>query len=177
VETKFNVFEILQIAEQVEHKGAKFYLKAAELFADPALRDILYRLATWKAKHEKIWARMRMRFSEKTGEFGTFDPDDYVLSNPQVMSGLTAFGMRPDGADPLTGKEGKRQILKIAIRRANEVVIFYEGLKDFAGEPASKDAINRIIREETRQIHFLQDELQRGSEAGGLEPAPPPPAL
>ena len=51
METKFNVFEILQIAEQIEHKTAKFYLKAAEVFADPELRDLLYRLATWKAKH------------------------------------------------------------------------------------------------------------------------------
>jgi len=83
VETKFNVFEILQIAEQVEHKGAKFYLKTAELFDDPNLRDLYYRLATWKAKHEKIWARMRKRFSEKTGEFGTFDPD--ITCSPILM--------------------------------------------------------------------------------------------
>jgi rubrerythrin len=176
VETKFNVFEILQIAEQVEHKGAKFYLKAAELFVDPDLRDLLYRLATWKAKHEKVWARMRKRFSEKTGEFGTFDPDDYVLSNPQVMSGLTAFGIRPEAADPLTGKEDKRQILKVAIERAKEVVIFYEGLKDFAREPASKDTIDRIIREENRQIHFLQDELKAGAGIGkAAHPHPPAP--
>ena len=127
METKFNVFEILQIAEQIEHKSAKFYLKAAELFADAELRDLLYRLATWKAKHEKIWARMRKRFSEKTGEFGTFDPDNYVLSNPQVMSGLTGSGTKMGVIDRLTGKENRRQILKDAIRRANEVVIFYDG--------------------------------------------------
>jgi rubrerythrin len=161
VETRFNVFEILQIAEQIEHKGATFYLKAAELFADADLRDVLYRLATWKAKHEKIWARLRKRFSEKTGEFGTFDPDNYVLSNPQVMSGLTGFGMRQDGTDRLTGKEDRRQILKIAVRRANEAVIFYRGLKDFARDPASKDAIDKIIREENRQVQFLQDELKQ----------------
>ena len=161
METRFNVFEILQIAEQIEHKGATFYLKAAELFADADLRDVLYRLATWKAKHEKIWARLRKRFSEKTGEFGTFDPDNYVLSNPQVMSGLTGFGMRQDGTDRLTGKEDRRQILKIAVRRANEAVIFYRGLKDFARDPASKDAIDKIIREENRQVQFLQDELKQ----------------
>jgi hypothetical protein len=28
------------------------------LFDDASLRDIYYRLATWKAKHEKIWARI-----------------------------------------------------------------------------------------------------------------------
>ncbi len=161
METRFSVFEVLQIAEQVEHKGAKFYLKTAELFDDPELRDIYYRLATWKAKHEKIWARMRKRFSEKTGEFGTFDPDNYVLSNPQVMSGLTWFGTQQERANRLTGREDKRQILKDAIRRANEVIIFYEGLKDFARDPASKNAIDTIIREENRQIQLLTEELKK----------------
>ncbi len=161
METKFTIFEILQIAEQVEHKGAKFYLKAAEMFDDPELRDIYYRLATWKAKHEKVWARMRQRFSDKTGEFGTFDPDDYVLSNPQVMSGLTWFGTKQEATNRLTGKESKRQILKDAIRRANEVIIFYQGLKDFARDPASKETIDKIIGEENRQIELLMEELKK----------------
>ncbi len=161
METRFNVFEILQIAEQIEHKSATFYLKAAELFEDANLRDVLYRLATWKARHEKLWARMRKRSSEKTGEFGTFDPDNYVLSNPQVMSGLTGLGMRPEGGDRLTGKENRQQILKLAVRRANEVIIFYGGLKDFARDPASKDTIDRIIREENRQAQFLLEELKQ----------------
>jgi rubrerythrin len=163
VETKFNIFEVLQIAEQVEHKGAKFYLKTAELFDDPGLRDIFYRLATWKAKHEKIWARMRKRFSERTGEFGTFDPDNYVLSNPQVMSGLTGFGIKQDSANRLTGREGRRQILKDAIRRANEVIVFYRGLKGFARDPATEQTIDRIIQEENRQIGFLLEELRAAS--------------
>lgn len=160
VETKFNVFEILQIAEQVEHKGAKFYLKTAELFDDPNLRDLYYRLATWKAKHEKIWARMRKRFSEKTGEFGTFDPDNYVLSNPHVMSGLAGSNTKLQAPNRLTGRENRRQILKDAIRRANEVIIFYHGLKDFARDPASQQMLDRIIREEERQIGFLHEELK-----------------
>jgi rubrerythrin len=161
METRFSVFEILQIAEQVEHKGAKFYLKTAELFDDPELRDIYYRLAGWKAKHEKIWARMRKRFSDKTGEFGTFDPDNYVLSNPAVMSGLTWFGTNQEGNVRLTGRENRRQILKDAIRRANEVIIFYQGLKDFARDPASEETIDKIIGEENRQIELLMEELKK----------------
>jgi rubrerythrin len=161
METKFNVFEVLQIAEQIEHKGAKFYLKTAESFKDPGIRDLYYRLATWKAKHEKIWARMRKRFSEKTGEFGTFDPDDYVLSNPPVMAGLMWFGTRQDAAPRPTGKEDKRQILKDAIGRAKEVVVFYQGLKDFARDPATRDTLDKIIREENRQIQFLGEELSK----------------
>jgi len=163
METKFNVFEILQIAEQVEHKAAKFYLTTAERFGDAEIRDVCYRLATWKAKHEKVWARMRKRFSEKTGEFGTFDPDNYVLSNPTVMASLTGFGTKQGAPDRLTGKESKKQILRDAIRRANEVIIFYSGLKDFARDPASAGVIDKMIREENRQIGLLTEELKAPS--------------
>jgi rubrerythrin len=166
METKFNVFEILQIAEQVEHRGAKFYIKTAERFGDPEIRDIYYRLATWKAKHEKIWARLRKRFSEKTGEFGTFDPDNYILSNPPVMAGLTWLGTEPGTAEHLTGKESKRHVLKDALRRANEELVFYRGLGEFARDPASMDAIDKIIREESREVRLLQEEIKK-MEAGG----------
>ena len=161
METKFNVFEVLEIAEQIEHKGARFFLKSAELFTDPDLRDIYYRLANWKAKHEQIWARMRKRFAEKTGEFGTFDPDNYVLSNPEVMAGLTWFGTKHGTPDRLTGKETKSQILRDAIRRANEVIIFYQGLKDFARDPATEDILDKIVREEAQQIKLLNEELDK----------------
>ncbi len=87
METKFNVFEILQIAEKIENNGAKFYVKTAGQFDDPELRDTCYKLANWKARHEKVLAQRRKRFSEKTGEFGTFDPNNYVLSDPHVMAG------------------------------------------------------------------------------------------
>jgi rubrerythrin len=160
METKFNVFEVLEIAEQIEHKGARFYLKTAERFGDPQLRDIYYKLANWKAKHEQIWARMKKRFAEKTGEFGTFDPDNYVLSNPEVMAGLTWFGTRQNTPARLTGRETKEQIVRDAIRRANEVIIFYQGLKDFARDPATEDVIDKIIREEKRQIDLLNKELK-----------------
>src|SRR3990172_8396702 len=110
METKFNVFEIFQIAEKIEHDGAKFYLRAAELFDDPERRDILYKLANWKAKHEKALAQRRKQFSEKTGQFGTFDPDNYVLSNPHVMASLAEFATKPSPHGHMTGHEEKRQI-------------------------------------------------------------------
>lgn len=161
METKFNVFEVLQIAEQIEHKGARFYLKSAELFSDPALREIYYDLANWKAKHEKLWARMKKRISEKTGVFGTFDPDNYVLSNPEVMAGLTSFGSGRPAPGRLTGHETRRQILRDAIRRASEVVIFYQGLKGFAPDPETQQIIDKIIAEEKRQIELLDSEYAK----------------
>ncbi|MHC4424705.1 MAG: hypothetical protein ACYSYV_01265 [Planctomycetota bacterium] len=161
METRFNVFEILQIAEKIEHNGAKFYLKTAELFDDPEDRDTCYKLATWKARHEKVLAQRRKRFSEKTGEFGTFDPGNYVLSNPHVMVGLAVFATKPGSLKIPPGREHRPEIFKDAIRRAREAVVFYRGLKDFARDPASEDTIDKIIKEENRHLRVLTEELEQ----------------
>jgi len=158
--TKFNVFEVLQIAESIEHKGAKFYLRAAELFDNPELRDIYLKLANWKARHGKILAERRKQFSEKTGEFGTFDPDNYVLSNPHVMAGLTWFGTKIGSFKRLSGRESREEILKDAINRANELITFYHGLKDFARDPATEEAIEQVIQEENRHIRLISKQLK-----------------
>ncbi|MCH7920003.1 MAG: hypothetical protein IIC50_18700 [Planctomycetes bacterium] len=94
METKFNVFEILEIAERAEQRGARFYIQTAKRFREAALQDVFYKLANGKVKQQKAWAKMRKEVSKQTGEFGTYDPDNYVLSNPEVMAGLSWFGTR-----------------------------------------------------------------------------------
>lgn len=161
METKFNVFEILQIAEKIEHNGAKFYLKMAELSDDPEVRDTCYKLAAWKARHEKILAQRRKRFSEKTGEFGTFDPDNYVLSNPHVMAGLAVFATKPGSLKGPVDREHRQEIFRDAVRRAREAIVFYHGLKDFARDPSSEETIEMIIKEENRHIRLLTEQVER----------------
>lgn len=161
MEKKFSVFEILEIAERIEHNAAMFYLKAVELYDAQDLRDIYYKLANWRAKHEKVLTQRRKEYSEKTGELGTFDPNDYVLSNPEVMAGLTWLGSKTDHTKELTGHETKKEILHDTIIRADEVLAFYEGLKDFARDPAGEDAIDKIIDEEKQHIRLLTEQLQQ----------------
>ncbi|MFH1549769.1 MAG: ferritin family protein [Planctomycetota bacterium] len=160
METKFNVFEIFQIAEKIEHDGAKFYLRAAELFDDSERRDIFYKLANWKAKHEKALAQRRKQFSEKTGQFGTFDPDNYVLSNPHVMAGLAEFATKPSLHRQMTGHEGKKEIFESAISRSKQAIVFFRGLKDFSKDPESRATIEQIIEEEITHIRLLLEELR-----------------
>jgi len=161
LDTSFNVFEVLQIAEEVEHKAAGLCLKTAERFVDWERRNICYNLASWRAKHQQAWARLRQEYSEKTGEFGTFDPDDYVLSNPQVMAGLACFGTEANSHGQPTGHETRAQVIKDAIRRSEGVVIFYHGLKEFACDPASRGMIDNMIDEESRHVRLLNRLLDR----------------
>ena len=159
METKFNVFEILEIAERVEQRGARFYIQTAKLFREAALQDVYYKLAKGKVKQQKAWARMRKEFSEKTGEFGTYDPDNYVLSHPEVMAGLSWFGTRAGRAKPLMGTEKKEEILRDAINRENAVIAFYQGLKDFARDPAGTDTVDEILAKENQCVRTLIHEI------------------
>jgi len=157
MDTKFSVFEILEIAEQVDKRGAQFYVKTADLFQDQYLQDFYYSLAETKVKQQKMWAKMRKEFSEKTGEFGVFDPDNYVLSHPKVMAGLTWVGNHGNTRKHLTGKETEEDIVRDTIHRENAVITFFQGLKDFARDPASIDTVEKIIQLENQQVLSLID--------------------
>ncbi len=161
MDTSFNVFDILRIAEEVEHKAARFYLQAARRFADSQRRRICYNLASWRVRHEQVWSRIRRQYSERTGEFGRFDPDDYVSSNPQVMASLTWSSAELGPCGPLQGQESEQQILHDALRRANGVRIFYRGLKDFVCDAASRMMIDNVIHEEQRHIQHLMTSLDQ----------------
>ncbi len=159
MKTKFNAYDILEIAEQIERNGIKFYHKAAQLFDNNHLRQLLGEQAQWCAKHIRIFARMRKRFSERTGEFGTFDPDNYVLSNPRIMAALAVFTDKPGLAGKLTGSENEQKILREAIRRRKDAIVFYKGLSDFARDGHANEILAEIIREEKRHINILNDRL------------------
>jgi rubrerythrin len=160
-EVEFNVVEVLRVAEELEHKAAMFYLRAAQRFADAERRTICYNLAAWRARHRHTWASIRQAYSERTGEFGTFDPDNYVLSNPQVMASLTCFATRPSSPGWPTGRETAEQIVRDAIRRSREAVIFYHGLKAFALDSESRRMIDKMIGQEEHHVQQLGGSLER----------------
>jgi len=160
VNTQFNVFEALGIAERVEGDGARFYLGVAERTEDMELRRECYRLANWKAKHSQAIARRRREYAAKTGEFGTFDPDNYVRSNPHVMAGLAApSGRLGRGAAPRCISRG--DLFRRAIQREKETTVFYEGLKHFVRDPATEAALEQVLRQERRYLHSLVDGAQQ----------------
>jgi len=160
-DVQFNVVEVLRIAEELERKAAKFYLRAAERFPDRDRRNIYYNLASWRARRQQAWARIRREYSERTGEFGTFDPDNYVLSNPQVMAGLTSFATQAQSRGKPTGHETPEQIVHDAMERAQGAVVFYNGLKEFAQDPESRRMIDSMIDQEEHHIRQLSRSLEQ----------------
>ena len=157
-----NASEIFDIAEQIEQNGARFYRRAAEIFDDPVICKIFLKLADWELKHKQIFAGMRKQYPE-------FNPDTRVSGSEQalpeakVMAGLAVFGIRPDPSDELSGKEEVSVVLKRAIEKEKDSIVFYSGLKDFTPAEPAKEKIDEIIREELRHIKILSKVWQKTS--------------
>lgn len=157
---EFNAFEVFEIAERIERNGAKFYRRAAELFDDSRVHNMFLKLAEWEVAHEKVFANMRKELSEQGPEMRTFEVENEVVFDAQSMAGLAVFGNRINPSAELTGKESIKDILKIAIEKEKDTIIFYTGLKDFVSASAGKDKITDIIKEEMHHVRILNQSLE-----------------
>jgi hypothetical protein len=166
--TKFKTFDILQIVEKIELKRAGFYVQIALRFENSGPRDLCYSLAGRSQRYAKFWAEKRLQHSNETGDFGTFDPNDYVRSNPVVMAGLTNFGNSRSSISKFTGKESQEQILRDTIRRSYELKIFYEGLKEFSFNPETNFILDKIICSESKYINVIGNLIRRIREKNSL---------
>jgi rubrerythrin len=151
---QLNAFEIFDIAMQIEQNGSRFYNKAAEIFDDPEARKMFLRLAEWEIKHEQTFSSMRKQLSESNQEPGTFKPEQ-KLPVPKAMAGLAVFGIKSEPTDELKGTESQDEILRRAIEKEEDSIIFYDGLMDFIPIKADKDKIDDIIKEEMQHIRIL----------------------
>ena len=157
---EFNAFEIFEIAEKIERNGVKFYCRAAELFDDSRTHNMFLQLAEWETTHEQVFADMRKQLSEQGPEMRTFKPENDVVFDAQSMAGLAVFGNKMDPSAELTGKESITDILKCAIEKEKDTIIFYTGLKDFVSAEAGKDKIADIIKEEMHHVRILKESLE-----------------
>ena len=151
---KLNTLEIYEIAEQIEQNGARFYKRAAEIFEEPVIRKIFLRLADWELKHKRIFAGMKKQYSQLNPDTGASESEQQ-LPEAKVMAGLAVFGIKPNPSDELDGEEEISDILRTAVEKEKDSIVFYSGLKDFTSTEPAKNKIDEIIREELRHIKIL----------------------
>jgi rubrerythrin len=160
MEEKYSFFEVFQIAEQVERNGAEVYREAANRTDDEKICAMFLRLAQWERKHEQSFAEMKKRLCEEICDKQMFDPNQYMSVNPQALASLAAFAINKDTSGILAKSGNKTELLKHAIKIEKEVIVFFEGLKDFARDSLTKDQIGVIIKEEQRHIAILEQSLE-----------------
>lgn len=154
-----NTLEVFDIAAQIERNGADFYRKAAEIFDESEISRLFLELAGWEAEHEKIFSDMKKQLAESNPETAENRTEE---SPPEkkLIAGLAVFGIRPDPAGEFDGKENKIDIIKRAIDKEKDSIVFYTGIKDFVCSGVAKEKIDDIIKEELGHIKVLNEILE-----------------
>jgi len=155
METEFGVLEVLKIAERLEHNGRQFYTKMAKLFIETRCRSLCEDLADWRAGRELTLAQQRKQFNQQKAGLMLKDDSDYFRIHPDVIADLSVFADKCYPLHTLSGHESLSEIVKDAVTRTREAVIFYRGLKDFARNQETRALINQFIEEEISYICTL----------------------
>jgi rubrerythrin len=156
---EYNADEILEMAEQIERNGARFYRRAAELARDEEVKNVLLDLAAWEDGHQKVFASMRQDLTDQQHQPTTFAPEHETSLYLQAMADGNVFDIRADPAEMLTGTQSKKEIFELAIGQEKNSIVFYLGLKEMVPRTLGKDKVDQIIKEEMGHIGLLNREI------------------
>lgn len=155
-----NSLEVFEIAEKIERNGVTFYRRAAAIYDNSDVSQLFIKLAEWEAEHEKTFAQIKQKmFGTNTAPM-SFRPGE-TRPDPKLMAGLAIFGIRAEPTEELNGRESQDDILRKAVEKEKDSIVFYNGLKDFLLNAADQDSIDRIIIEEMKHIRILHDLLKK----------------
>jgi len=154
----FNADEIFEMAEQIERNGAKFYRRAAEIVSPESDKKLMLDLAAWEDQHEKTFAAMRGDLAGPEMSVTVFDPDGDTVKYLQAMADGHVFDLS-DPTEGLTGDESTQDLLRLAIGREEDAIVFFLGMKDMVPGGLGKDKIDAIIREEMHHVVILTKEI------------------
>jgi rubrerythrin len=149
----FNADNILEVAQQLERNGAKFYRQAADAVSDPSNKAFLSELADMEVDHEATFEAMRAELSqhEKAGTVFTAQADAAVYL--QALADTRVFFEKK--MDP----QSIENIYKTAITAEKDSIVFYLGLQDMVSEALGKERIDQIIQEEKDHLRLLSQKL------------------
>ncbi|MBU0993133.1 MAG: ferritin family protein [Proteobacteria bacterium] len=149
----FNINEILEMAEQIERNGAKFYRGAAKNVKDKSHNGLLLELAEMEDQHEKTFAALRAELTEDERKSTVYDPEDEMPLYLQALADTRVFYEKT--VDTTSIKE----ILKEAITAEKDSIVFYLGMKELVPKRLGQGKMDIIIKEEMSHIRLLAGKL------------------
>jgi rubrerythrin len=153
----FNADEIFEMAEEIEKQGARFYAKAAGMFKEPAVKDMLSGLSAMEVGHEKQFAHMRSQILSDA--YKGYDPDEMAAAYIKAFTDGKVFDFKKNMADLVTDKSTLLDILNMALEAEKNSIVFYTGIKKIVPENFGKDSIDKIIAEEMKHIVILVEKM------------------
>jgi rubrerythrin len=151
--------EVLEVAEQIERNGAKFYRCAAARCEDPNISALFVQLGQWEARHVQVFKEMRAYLSKQKWDIGDLGPDR--APSARALAGLAIFGRQAGPSEGLTGRETRAEVFRKAIEKEKESIVYYAGLKDLVPTQRERQMVEDIIQEEMKHVRILMQSLER----------------
>jgi rubrerythrin len=154
----FNADEVFEMAEEIERQGARFYEKAATLFKEPEVKQMLTSLSGMEVGHEKLFSSMRARLL--SDEYKGYDPEEAAAAYIRAFTEGRVFDTKKNMCDSLTPATTLRDVLGMAIQAEKNSILFYTGIMQILPEAKGRDAVEKIIIEEMKHVVSLTDKLE-----------------
>ncbi len=154
----FTAGDIFEIAIRIEQNGARFYRKAAALARSADMRRELNDLAAMEDRHEATFTDLMRRLVEDAPATEWFEPDGDPARYLQSFTEGQVFDLTKAPAD-LTPETTLENVLKLALQRERDSIVFYLGVKDLMPQTAERAKIETIVKEEMGHIAQLTQRL------------------
>jgi rubrerythrin len=155
-----NAGEVLEIAQQIERNGARFYREAARRALTPRARKALEDLADMEARHERTFASMLAALPPEARQESLYDPYDESVQYLRAVAAGQATEMTGDLEDALQGTRTIGDVLRKAIQMEKDSIVYYLGVVKVVPEDLGRDSVDEIIQEEMRHITLLTTMLE-----------------
>lgn len=149
----FNADDVFEMAEQIEKNGAEFYRQAAAAVSDEDAKAFLLDLAAMEDDHEKTFAEMRNKLSDKEKTATVFDPEGEAAGYLKALADTRVFFEKEIDTSSM------QAILKAAILAEKDSIVFYLGMKDLVPGERGQSQLDAIIKEEMSHINLLSRRL------------------
>jgi rubrerythrin len=150
----FNADEILQMAEQIERNGIKFYTLSASRLKDH--QAIFKELAAQEKEHLALFSKMRAKLSASEKETNAYDPDGENEFYLKALADREVFRIDDDPEKLFFPTTAFSDIINSSLEKEKDSIVFYAGMKKLVPETIGPNKIDLIIQEEFRHISILR---------------------
>jgi len=157
----FNAEEVLEIAKRIEQNGAAYYRAAEAFMPDAAGKQLMRDFVEMEVNHENVFEQMRQELTDDERAETLYDPHDDAYVFLQGMA--DGFVFNPNESPKTILREGTdpASILRVAIEREKDSVVFYEAIKVMVPQKFGNARLDAIIGEELGHIVTLSRELAK----------------
>jgi len=155
----FSLSEVLQMAEEIERSGVRFYKQGAQASTDPETKKVMLDLAEKEKEHEKTFAELRRQYCSNE-DLNLVDLDGQVAMHIRLMAETHVFNLDHETSQLVASVQSPRSLLKLALGFEKDTIVFFSALKD-AVTDKNREKVDILIQEEIEHIRQLSQAIKQ----------------